>query len=127
MALGLVYFVFLPSILTPPTAGLTRRRLGTRPTFWLSSVIALAGLPLLLWLSLAAALLGLVLVGIGTFLAQATTTSFVGLAATADRGSASGIYLAYYFLGGLVGSAVLGQCSTALAGRFASSGFRCHC
>ena len=30
-------------------------------------------------------------------------------AATADRGAASGLYLASYFLGGLVGSAVLGQ------------------
>ena len=36
-------------------------------------------------------------------------TGFVGRAATADRGSASGIYLASYFFGGLVGSAVLGQ------------------
>src|SRR5262249_50290438 len=59
--------------------------------------------------SLSAVLLGLVLVGIGTFLAQATATGFVGRAATTDRGSASGIYLACYFFGGLVGSAVLGQ------------------
>lgn len=109
MALGFVYFVFLPSIVTTPAAGLTVRRFGTRPTFWLASAIALAGLPLLLWPSLPAVLVGLILVGVGTFLAQATTTGFVGLAATADRGSASGIYLASYFLGGLVGSAVLGQ------------------
>jgi MFS transporter, YNFM family, putative membrane transport protein len=47
--------------------------------------------------------------GVGTFFAQATATGFVSRAATADRGSASGIYLASYFLGGLVGSAVLGQ------------------
>ena len=32
-------------------------------------------------------------------------------AATADRGSASGIYLACYFAGGLVGTAILGQSS----------------
>jgi predicted MFS family arabinose efflux permease len=109
MALGFVYFVFLPSIVTTPAAGLTVRRFGTRPTFWLASAIAIAGLTLLLLPNLVAVLLGLVLVGIGTFLAQATTTGFVGLAATADRGSASGGYLAGYFLGGLVGSAVLGQ------------------
>jgi MFS transporter, YNFM family, putative membrane transport protein len=54
-------------------------------------------------------LAGLALVGVGTFFAQATTTGFVGRVATADRGSASGIYLAGYFLGGLIGSAVLGQ------------------
>lgn len=109
MTLGFVYFVFLPSIVTTPAAGITVRRFGTRPTFWLASAIALAGLPLLLWPSLPPVLLGLVLVGVGTFLAQATTTGFVGLAAIADRGSASGIYLASYFLGGLIGSAVLGQ------------------
>ena len=46
---------------------------------------------------------------IGTFFAQATATGFVGRAATTDRGAASGLYLASYFLGGLAGSAVLGQ------------------
>ena len=54
-------------------------------------------------------LIGMVLVGVGTFFAQATATGFVGRAATSDRGSASGIYLACYFFGGLVGSALLGQ------------------
>jgi predicted MFS family arabinose efflux permease len=54
-------------------------------------------------------LAGMVLVGIGTFLAQATATGFVSRAATADRGSASGIYLACYFAGGLVGTGILGQ------------------
>ena len=51
----------------------------------------------------------MVLVGVGTFFALATATGFVGRAATVDRGAASGIYLACYFAGGLVGSAVLGQ------------------
>ena len=51
----------------------------------------------------------MVLVGAGTFFAQACATGFVGRAATSDRGSASGLYLASYFFGGLIGSAVLGQ------------------
>ncbi len=34
MALGLVYFVFLPAIFTTPLAGRIARRFGTRPTFW---------------------------------------------------------------------------------------------
>jgi predicted MFS family arabinose efflux permease len=109
MALGFVYFVFLPSILTTPLAGRAVQRLGTRPTFWLSLAVAGIGLPLMLTSSLPALLIGLMLVGVGTFLAQATATGFVGRAATTDRGSASGIYLACYFAGGLVGSAVLGQ------------------
>jgi YNFM family putative membrane transporter len=109
MSLGFVYFVFLPSIVTTPLAGGMVRRCGTRPTFWGSLAVAGAGLPLLLLPSLAAVLAGLALVGVGTFFAQATATGFVGRAATTDRGSASGIYLACYFIGGLVGSAVLGQ------------------
>jgi len=109
MSLGLVYFVFLPAILTTPLAGAVVRRFGTRPTFWASLALAGAGLPLLLLANLPAVLLGLALVGVGTFFAQATATGFVGRAATTDRASASGIYLACYFLGGLVGSAVLGQ------------------
>jgi MFS transporter, YNFM family, putative membrane transport protein len=58
--------------------------------------------------SLPAVLCGLVLVGIGTFFAQATATGYVSRTATSDRGSASGIYLSSYFLGGMAGSAVLG-------------------
>ena len=57
---------------------------------------------------LSAVLIGMVLVGAGTFFAQACATGFVGRAATSDRGSASGLYLACYFFGGLIGSAVLG-------------------
>jgi predicted MFS family arabinose efflux permease len=109
MTLGFVYFVFLPSILTTPLAGRAARRFGTRPTFWGALAVAVAGLPLLLVPSLAAVMAGLALVGVGTFFAQAAATGFVGRAATADRGSASGLYLACYFFGGLVGSAVLGQ------------------
>jgi len=108
MGLGFVYFVFLPSIATTPLAGLAVRRFGTRPASWGALAVAAAGLPLLLAPSLPAVLAGLVLIGAGTFFAQAVATGFVGRVATGDRGSASGMYLACYFAGGLVGSAALG-------------------
>jgi predicted MFS family arabinose efflux permease len=109
MTLGFVYFVFLPSIATTPLAGRAVKRFGTRVTFWFALGIAGIGLPLLLVPNLAAVLTGMVLVGVGTFFAQATATGFVGRAAKSDRGSASGLYLACYFFGGLVGAALLGQ------------------
>ena len=109
MSLGLVYFVFLPSIITTPLAGRTAMRFGTRRTVWASLALAGIGLPLLLVPNLMLVLIGMVLVGVGTFFAQAATTGFVGQAATADRGSASGIYLACYFFGGMVGTLILGQ------------------
>ncbi len=67
------------------------------------------GLPLMLSSHLSEVLIGMVLVGVGTFFAQAAATGFVGQAAQENRGVASGTYLACYFAGGLVGSAVLGQ------------------
>jgi predicted MFS family arabinose efflux permease len=109
MSLGFVYFVFAPSIITTLLAGRAVQRFGTRPTIWGSLAVAGIGLPLLIAPNLPAVLIGLMLVGIGTFFAQATATGFVSHAATTDRGSASGLYLASYFSGGLVGSAVLGQ------------------
>lgn len=109
MTLGFVYFVFLPSIVTTPLAGHAVARFGTQRPFVIALGVAAAGLPLLIVPHLSAVLAGLALVGVGTFFAQAIATGFVGRAATADRGAASGIYLACYFFGGLVGSAVLGQ------------------
>jgi MFS transporter, YNFM family, putative membrane transport protein len=108
MALGLVYFVFLPSVLTTALAGRAAARFGARRAIWFSLAAALAGLPLILAEDLSLVICGLTLVGVGTFFAQAATTGFVGRAATGDRGSASGLYLAAYFLGGLAGAAALG-------------------
>lgn len=109
MDLGFVYFVFLPSIGTTLLAGKVVARFGTRPAIWSALLVAAVGLPLMLSSHLAEVLIGMVMVGAGTFFAQASATGFVGQAAGENRGVASGTYLACYFLGGLVGSAVLGQ------------------
>lgn len=107
--LGLVYLVFAPSILTTPLAGQVVKRLGVKGGMFLGLGGALISLPLLAAPTLPSVLGGLTLAAIGLFLAQAVATNFVSRAATADRGAASGLYLAFYFLGGLAGSAVLGQ------------------
>jgi MFS transporter, YNFM family, putative membrane transport protein len=109
MAVGSVYFVFLPSVLTTPFAGRSVDYFGTQRTLWTALALAGAGLPMLLLPNLPIVLIGLTLVGVGTFFAQAAATGFVGRAATSDRGAASGMYLASYFSGGLIGSAILGQ------------------
>lgn len=109
MRLGLAYLVFLPSLVTTPLAGRVVARFGARATVIGALAVAGLGVPLLLGTNLPAFLSGLALLAVGTFAAQAAVTGFVGRAATSDRGAASGLYLACYFLGGLVGSAVLGQ------------------
>jgi len=107
MQVGLVYFVFLPSVVTTLLAGRFVNRLGTRLTLIGSLGTAGAGLPLLLFPHVSAVLAGMILVGIGTFFAQATATGFVSRTATTDHAAASGIYLACYFAGGMVGTAAL--------------------
>jgi predicted MFS family arabinose efflux permease len=109
MSLGFVYLVFLPALFSTPMAGRAALRFGTRPALWSGLAIAAAGLPLLLVPRLAAVVIGMILVGVGTFFAQAVGTGFVGRAAKTDRAAASGLYLAAYYLGGLIGAALLGQ------------------
>lgn len=109
MALGLVYFVFLPSMLTTPLAGRVAAALGPRVGIGATLALAILGLLLLLASSLPVVLAGMALVAIGTFLAQAIATGHVSRTASRDRAAASGIYLASYYAGGLAGSFVIGQ------------------
>ena len=81
MDLGFVYFVFLPSVVTTLLAGKAVARFGTRPAIWGALAVAAIGLPLMLSSHLAEVLAGMVLVGAGTFFAQASATGFVGQAA----------------------------------------------
>ena len=107
MNVGLVYCVFIPSILMTPQAGRVAARFGTRTALIAGLGVAALGLPLLVTGQLVPVLAGMTLVGAGTFFAHATATGFVSRAAS-DRAAASGVYLAAYFTGGLAGTAILG-------------------
>ncbi|MFN0193916.1 MAG: MFS transporter [Aestuariivirga sp.] len=108
MQLGLVYLTFIPSILTTPFAGRVAQRLGARITIISALGLAAIGLPLLSVPQLVPMLIGLTLVGAGTFFAQATATGYASRAAGANGGAAGGIYLAFYYAGGLAGSLIVG-------------------
>ena len=125
-ALGLVFLVFLPSMITTPMAGSTVRRIGPGPVAAGSLAVALVGLALVLLPSLYSVIAGLTLVGVGTFFAQAVATGHVGRIARGDKAAASGLYLSSYYCGGLAGAAVIGQLfdrlgwTAAVAGVFAA-------
>ncbi|AFL50918.1 YNFM family putative membrane transporter [Sinorhizobium fredii] len=109
MQLGLVYFVFLPSLFTTPLGGLISRRLGAAAGIVLTLLLAVLGLVALISSNLIVVLGGLALVAVGTFLAQALATSQVSRIADAEKAAASGAYLASYYTGGLFGSLVVGK------------------
>lgn len=108
-ALGLVFLVFLPSMVTTPLAGRVTDRLGPGFTVPASLAVALGGLVLMLLPSLVSIIVGMTLVGIGTFFAQAVATGHVGRIAAGDKAAASGLYLSSYYCGGLVGAAAIGR------------------
>ncbi len=107
-SLGLVFLVFLPSMVTTPMAGAISRGLGPGVALPASLVLALGGLVMMLLPNLPAIIAGMVLVGVGTFFAQAVATGRVGRIALGDKAVASGLYLSSYYFGGLVGAAVIG-------------------
>ena len=107
-ALGLVFLVFLPSMITTPLAGFVTRSTGPGPACSVSLAVALLGLALLLVPSLVFVIVGMTLVGIGTFFAQAVATGHVGRIAKGHKAAASGLYLSSYYCGGLAGAAVIG-------------------
>ena len=108
-ALGLVFLVFLPSMVTTPLAGAVVARSGASFALVASLMLAIGGLGLLLLPSFPAIIIGLALVGVGTFFAQAVATGHVGRTASTDKAAASGLYLSAYYCGGLAGAAVIGQ------------------
>jgi predicted MFS family arabinose efflux permease len=107
-ALGLVFLVFLPSMITTPLAGSVTRSTGPGPACAISLAVALVGLVLVLVPSLLSVIVGMTLVGIGTFFAQAVATGHVGRIARGQKAAASGLYLSSYYCGGLAGAAVIG-------------------
>lgn len=109
MMSGAIYLVFLPAVFTTALAGRAAGLLGRRRALLTALAVAAAGLPPLLSDNLPVFLAGLVLVGVGTFLAQAIATRAVSEAAMGHRAAASGMYLCAYYLGGLIGTALLGR------------------
>ena len=107
-ALGLVFLVFLPSMVTTPLAGSVAQAAGPGRACAISLALALLGLVLLLVPSLVSIIVGMTLVGVGTFFAQAVATGHVGRIARGHKAAASGLYLSSYYCGGLTGAAVIG-------------------
>lgn len=109
MYLGLVYLVFIPALLTTPSAGRLAKRVGPQKALLASLGIALAGILLTVVSNLTVILFALAVTGAATFFAQAAATGFIGQHVKRDQAVANGLYLSGYYAGGLFGAVVLGQ------------------
>jgi predicted MFS family arabinose efflux permease len=102
-ALSSIFAVYLLSIVVTPWSGRLLNAYGHGRVLELSWALAIIGLLLTLAQWLPAVILGMALFSCGLFIAQTTTTSFVGEAAGAARAVAVGIYVTCYYVGGSIG------------------------
>ncbi len=107
-SLGLLFTVYLLGIVITPLVGGSIDRLGHRAAIAIAFTGCIAGIALTLIRSLPAVVLGLAILAAGVFIAQAVTSSFIGVAARRAHASAVGLYSVFYYAGGTLGSAIPG-------------------
>ena len=105
-ALGYLFVVYLAGAAVTAIAGRWMDRVGRRSALAAGVVVGVVGTLMTLGSSLAVVGVGLAVCCSGVFVAQATATSHLGVAATRDRGVAVGLYATCYYLGGSAGGAV---------------------
>lgn len=106
VALGSLFAVYLVGAAITPLAGRLVDRTGHRQSLAVSMAVAAAGTLLTLVASVPVVVAGLALTSTGVFMAQATTSSFVGSVTTRDRALAIGLYSSLYYAGGSAGAAL---------------------
>jgi YNFM family putative membrane transporter len=106
VALGWLFVVYLVGAAVTPLSGAWVDRYGHRAG--LASAMAIGGTGALLTLlpSLPAIIAGLALCSTGVFIAQATTSGYIGAVTEKDRALAVGLYSTFYYGGGSTGGAL---------------------
>ena len=107
-ALGLVFVVYLVGAAITPLSARAVDRYGHRVTLAAAIGTGVLGIVCTLVPSLWVVALGLAICCSGVFLAQASASGFIGIAAKENRALAAGIYASFYHTGGSVGAAVPG-------------------
>jgi predicted MFS family arabinose efflux permease len=102
--LGMVFGVYLIGLVATPVAGRWIDRVGQRRMVLLATLLSCIGCVITLVARLPIVIAGLALFCTGAFICQSAATSYVGLMAGANRSSAAGLYLSFYYMGGAVGS-----------------------
>jgi YNFM family putative membrane transporter len=106
VALGWLFVVYLVGAVVMPFAGMWVDRYGHRAGIASAMAVGAGGALMTLVPSLPVILAGLSLCATGVFIAQATSSSYIGAVTTQDRASAVGLYSTFYYAGGSVGAAL---------------------
>jgi MFS transporter, YNFM family, putative membrane transport protein len=133
-----VFLVYAVGVVVSPLAGRLSMRVAPTRLVAVGLTVEAIGILATLHASLATIIVGLLLVVAGTFTAQAVVPAFVNQQARHDKGGASALYLAFYYLGGTLGSllpglawerwgwpGVLASCTSAVAVGIAANALLC--
>jgi MFS transporter, YNFM family, putative membrane transport protein len=105
-ALGWLFVVYLVGAVVTPLSGKWIDIYGHRAGMASAMTIGAAGALLTLVPSLTAIVAGLALSSTGVFIAQTTTSSYIGAVTASDRALAVGLYSTFYYTGGSAGGAL---------------------
>ena len=106
VALGWLFIVYLVGAAVTPLSGAWVDQYGHRAGLASAMAIGGAGALLTLAASLTSIVIGLALCSTGVFIAQATTSSYIGAVTRRDRALAVGLYSTFYYGGGSTGGAL---------------------
>ncbi len=105
--ISLVFLVYVSGMVSP-FAGALSLHYGRQGIIYVGLTTAALGLLVSLWGSLFSSVAGLFLLCLGLFITQPAASALVGDRAGGNYGSASSLYLFFYYLGGSVGAAAPG-------------------
>jgi MFS family permease len=105
-ALGWLFLVYVMGATVVPFCGAFIDHYGHRIGLASAMGIGACGVLLTLMPWLPAILLGLAITSTGVFVAQSTTSAFIGAVTTQNRGLAVGVYSTFYYIGGSLGGSV---------------------
>jgi len=107
-AIASAYLVYLAGMVVSPLAGRLAVRIAPERLMLAGLAVSAAGVTVTLAGSLPSIVLGLLVLVVGMFTAQAIGPSWVNEAAREAKGGANALYLAFYYAGGTLGSWVPG-------------------
>ena len=105
-ALGWLFLVYVMGAAVVPFCGALIDQYGHRTGLALAMSVGAGGVLLTLMPWLPAILLGLAITSTGVFVAQSTTSAYIGAVTTRDRGLAVGVYSTFYYIGGSLGGSL---------------------
>ncbi|EGQ8243607.1 MFS transporter [Vibrio parahaemolyticus] len=107
---SLIFICYLGGTFSSRCAGHWSKRYSSILGMFLGAVVSMAGLWIAAFESLAAMLIGLLLISFGAFFTHTLAYGWVGQNATQAKATATALYLVHYYVGGSLGGFLLLYC-----------------